>query len=260
MKSAAYHSVWDINLDSRMVSSKEGAATKIRVVAALYREMEEPRRSFLSQDNNFIVDRIREAYQRQSEREPIMGSALFSISRMRLDKFKVWLLSTQPSGDFWTSLYDFKGLERSGWGQDNSHIGRANLLEAVENYGEFQHVFKGSIWRHCMQGIRDLWEEAGSRVTNIHNAVLQVLLDNMLRDYGNDIAYTQGMESASIIGMALGGQVESLALLQAHVARFVTHINSGKLEGMPHAAFYGDVMFTRILHKRMAHLLPGRAV
>jgi hypothetical protein len=111
-----------------------------------------------------------------------------------------------------------------------------------------------------MQGIRDLWEEAGSKVTNIHNAVLQVLLDNMLRDYGNDIAYTQGKESASILGMALGGQVESLALLQAHVARFVTYINSGKLEGMPHAAFYGDVMFTRILHKRMAHLLPGRAV
>ena len=100
-----------------------------------------------------------------------------------------------------------------------------------------------------MQGITDLWEEPGSRVTSIHNAVLQVFLDNMLRDYGNDIAYTQGKESGSMVGMALGGQAESLALLQAHVAKFVTFIQSGKLEGMPHTAFYGDVSYTRILNK-----------
>ena len=259
VKNASYHHVWDINMDSRMVSSKEGATTKIRVIAALYREMEEQRRVFLSPDNDCTMPRITEAYYRQSEREPIMGSPLFSISRMRFlthlevvtnqDKFRVWLLSTQPSGDFWTSLFDFKGLERTGWGQDNSYIGRANLLEAVQNYGEFQHVFKGSIWRNCMQGITDLWEQPGSKVTSIHNAVLQVFLDNMLRDYGNDIAYTQGKESGSMVGMALGGQAESLALLQAHVAKFVTFIKSGQLEGMPHTAFYGDVSYTRILNK-----------
>ena len=33
------------------------------------------------------------------------------------------------------------------------------------------------------------------------------------------------------------------------MASFITYVNSGKLEGMPRTAFYGDVMFTRILNK-----------
>ena len=37
--------------------------------------------------------------------------------------------------------------------------------------------------------------------------------------------------------------------MKVHVARFVAFVKSGTLEGMPHTAFYGDLMFTRILNK-----------
>ena len=133
---------------------------------------------------------------------------------------------------------------------DSSYIGRAELLEALMNFAEFQRVFKGEAWRDCMAALRQLWEDQGTRVSKVHNVVLQVYLDNMLRDYSNDIAYTGGKVAANIDGaLALGGQRDSVALLRAHVDKFVTFIQSGTLEGMPHAAFYGDVMFTRILNK-----------
>ena len=243
---------WDI-----LVSNKEGAAAKVRVIAAFFMEMEDSRRLWLAPENEFDVDRVLEKYQRQRERPMAIGDPLYSISRMQTlmqleaykdpKKFQVWLLGTQPSGDFWTSLWDFKGFERSGWGMDNSLIGRSALLESLENYAEFQNTFKHPGFRSFMAPIRTLFEDPGSNVNRIHNVVLQVYLDNMLRDYDNDIAFTAGTVSASIAGMALGGVTESLALLAAHVDRFIAYINSGAVEVMPHTGFYGDLMFTRIV-------------
>ena len=135
---------------------------------------------------------------------------------------------------------------------DNSLIGRSALLESLENYAEFQNTFKHPGFRSFMAPIRTLFEDLGSNVNRIHNVVLQIYLDNMLRDYGNDIAFTAGTVSASVAGMALGGVTESLALLAAHVDRFIAYIKSGAVEGMPHTAFYGDPMFTRIRNKPWA--------
>ena len=259
VKKSSFGHVLDINLVERVVSNKEGAAAKVRVIAAFYREMTDTRRLWLSPENEFDVDRVLEKFQRQRERPMADSDPLYSISRMQTlmhleackepRKFQVWLLGTQPSGDFWTSLWDFKGFERTGWGMDNSLNGRSALLEALENYAEFQNTFKDPGFRSFMAPIRALFEDPGSNVNRIHNVVLQVYLDNMLRDYGNDIAFTAGTASASIVGLTLGGVPESLALLAAHIARFVAFIKSGTVEGMPHTAFYGDPMFTRIRNK-----------
>jgi len=118
------------------------------------------------------------------------------------------------------------------------------------NFAEFQRVFKGEAWRDCTAALSQLWEDQGTSVCGIHNVVLQVYLDNMLHDYINDIACTRGNVATNIDGnRALGGQQESIALLKAHVNNFITFIQSGILEGMSHTAFYGDVIFTRILNK-----------
>ena len=269
VKKAAFTSVNDINLDERMVANKEGAATKVRTVAALIREMHIGRLEYLCPDWEFNVDAVRERLQCQSERPMICGDEMFSLGRMmRLElltvwkdktKFEGWFLGRLPSACYSLSLWDFKGPESSGWGMDTSYLGRANLLEALENFDAFLGILKGDAFKRCMDPIRDLWMEPGSLVHQYHAVFLQFHLEKMIRDYYQDITMSTGKAARLMAGYALKGQTESVALLRANVDNFVTLIRSKTLEGAPHTAFYGDNKWVRITNKPAYPTSPGRS-
>ena len=269
VKKAAFTSINDINLDERMVANKEGAATKVRTVAALIREMHIGRLEYLCPDWEFNVDAVRERLQCQSERPMICGDEMFSLGRMmRLElltvwkdktKFEGWFLGRLPSACYSLSLWDFKGPESSGWGMDTSYLGRANLLEALENFDAFLGILKGDAFKRCMDPIRDLWMEPGSLVHQYHAVFLQFHLEKMIRDYYQDITMSTGKAARLMTGYALKGQTESVALLRANVDNFVTLIRSKTLEGAPHTAFYGDNKWVRITNKPAYPTSPGRS-
>ena len=54
VKKSSFGHVLDINLVERVVSNKEGAAAKVRVIAAFYREMTDTRRLWLSQRTSLM--------------------------------------------------------------------------------------------------------------------------------------------------------------------------------------------------------------
>ena len=172
------------------------------MVAALIREMHIGRLEYLCPDWEFGVDAVRERLKCQSERPMICGEETFSLGRMQRlelltvwkdkEKFEGWFLGKLPSGCYSLSLWDFKSPESSGWGMDTTYLGRANLLEAVENFDAFLGILKGDAFKRCMDPIRELWTEPGALVHQYHAVFLQYHLENMLRDYYQDITLSLG--------------------------------------------------------------------
>ena len=269
MKKAAFASVLDINLEEQLVTNKEGAAAKVRTVAALIREMAPQRREYLCPDWEFNVDTVQERLLSQSERSMVMGEEMFAVGQLQRlmwltvwtdkVKFEGWFLGRLPSGSYSLSLWDFKGPESSGWGFDMAWIGRSNLLEAVGNVEEFLRILKGDAFRGVMNPIRDLWIDPGALVQQYHAVFLQFYLERMMRDYYQDITQTSGKTASLIKGQALGGQAEAVALLRTQVDNFVTLVRGRTLEVAPHTAFYGDPKWIRISYKPPYSTAAGKS-
>ena len=71
----------------------------------------------------------------------------------------------------------------------------------------------------------------------------------MIRHYAQEMTKTHGKRTRISGGLALGGQAESVALLQWCVGEFVARVRGGTLEKAPHSRFYAGEQFTRIANK-----------
>jgi hypothetical protein len=117
------------------------------------------------------------------------------------------------------------------------------------SYGEFQHILKGDLFKGCFDPIRALWEDPSVRLHQYQATFIHCHLEAMIREYCEEVTTTVGKVSKLTVGLALGGQVESVALLQANVAKFVALFRSNILERTPHASFYESDIFLRIRNK-----------
>ena len=71
----------------------------------------------------------------------------------------------------------------------------------------------------------------------------------MIREYCEELTTTFGKVSKLTVGLPLGGQQESVALLKANVDKFVALFRGGLLEKTPHVSFYESDAFLRIQNK-----------
>ena len=271
VKKATLSSVLDINGEVRVVYSKEGGNARMKLWAALIRECEEPRlRVYLGLDYDSSTETIQDMMLAESERDMLQTDAMASLSRLdtisRLevwmdpDAFRHFLLLDLPQSDWQYSLRNFKGPESSAWTRDCAGQGRENLLQAVENLGNFQRVTKGEAYRDCMGPIRVLWEDPGRFVKKYHNEYLQFQLERMFRVYAHEVTKTQGKQARMAGGLALGGQKESVALLQWCVNEFVALVRSGTLEASPHERFYASEQYMRIANKSVREVAKSRTI
>ena len=237
-----------LSLDTVRMSSKIDAYKKVMILAAPLREMTPTLIARLCPDYVFEVDLVREECLRLKDRVLTDSDPCFGLTRMRgvmdlavwqdKEKFSVWFKGNHRLGDWTHSLWDFRGTESSGWGPDGDYQGRMNLLRAVEAWGDFQRVFKGEAFYKCTAPFRDLWESAHKYMENYHNVYIQFQIENMIRDYFHELCFTRGTDCVSIPGQRLGGQMESVSLLQKMVADLVVVAKSGQWEQAPHEKFY----------------------
>ena len=232
VKKATLNSVLDMNGDVRVVFSKEGGHARLRTYAALLREWAPERiRVFLGADYNSTMGRIRDGMMSESERAMVPGDAMLSLSRMdtivRLaawqdqEAFQHFLLLDLPMSDWQFSLKQLKSPEASMWGRDCDRQGSENLLGAIMNWFNFQRVTKDELFHRCGDPIRELFEDQSQVVSRYYNDFLQFQLERMIRGYAQELTQTEGKVARLAGGLALGGQGESVALLQWFVKEFV---------------------------------------
>ena len=56
-----------------------------------------------------------------------------------------------------------------------SYVGRADILDAMEKYGEFQRIIKGDKFGDCVGQLQALLEAADDAIANYHNAYIHFL-------------------------------------------------------------------------------------
>ena len=270
VKKATLASVLDINGEVRVVFNKEGGSVRMRQWAALLREWEYARvQLFLGLDYDATIEQIRDAMLSESDRVMVQGDAMFSLSRlnsvrlleawMNPEAFRCFLLLDLPVSNWKHSLLDFIEPECSAWTRDCALQGSRNLARAVENFGNFQRVMKGEPFRDCMAPIRVLWEDPGRFVERYQNEFLHFWLERMIRSYAQEQTKTQGKMARAAGGLALGGQGESVALLNWCVAEFVALVRGGTLEPAPHERFYASEQWARVVNKPVAGGAKGKS-
>ena len=257
VKKATLSSVLDINGDVRAVYSKAGGSARMKQWAALVRAWDPARlKALLGLDYDASIEDIRDAMLSESERVLEPGDAMFSLSRLdsilRLEAwkneevFRSFLLLELPVANWKHSLMDFKEPEHSAWTMDCDPGGRDNLLQAVMNWGNFVRVVYGNEYSGCAAPIRHLFEDSDRCVTKYQNAFLQCQLEWTIRRYAQEMTKTPGRRARICGGLALGGQGESVALLQWCVGEFVALVRGGTLEAAPHTQFYASAQYTRV--------------
>ena len=269
VKKATLSSVLDINGEVRVVYNKEGGNARIRMYAALLREWAPDRlRVFLGADFDSSMERIRDGMMSESEREMLPGEAMLSLSRMdtivRLEAwqdpeaFKHFLLLDLPMSDWQFSLKHFRSPETSMWTKNYDRQGSDNLLAATMNWFNFQRVTKDERFHRCGDPIRELFEDQGRFIYRYYNDFLQFQLERMIRGYAQELTQTQGKVARLAGGLALGGQGESVALLQWFVREFVGLARGGTWERAPHDQHYGSEQYRRIANKPGAGDAKGK--
>lgn len=259
IKKSSLVSVLDINRDTQLMATKEGGASKVERVAGLIREWDKDRMDHFLPNRHFVVSDMQARLLRQSERQMVVGSPFASLSRLSVltlteawtnpIKFERWCLSLVRGADFSESLWDFISPDSSAWGRDTFQLGRHNLLEAVVCWGEFQCIIKGAAFKGCVNSIRDLWEDPEIHLEHYQSTFIHCQLEVMIREYCEELTTTFGKVSKLTVGLPLGGQQESVALLKANVDKFVALFRGGLLEKTPHVSFYESDAFLRIQNK-----------
>ena len=89
------------------------------------------------------------------------------------------------------------------------------------NWFNFQRVTKDELFHRCGDPIRELFEDQGRVVSGYYNDFLHFQLGRMIRGYAQELTQTEGKLARLAGGLALGGQGESVAVLQWFVREFV---------------------------------------
>ena len=88
--------------------------------------------------------------------------------------------------------------------------------------------------------LRELWEAQERFVDKYHAVYLQFHLETLIRSYFKEVSQTRGTKCYAGHQLPLGGQAESVSLLQHLIAEFAADLKSGtKWETAPHTRFYG---------------------
>ncbi len=110
------------------------------------------------------------------------------------------------------SLWDFKDRDQ-GWTYDTDWHGHQNLLQAFENFVDFQRIIKGEAYQGCATPLREIWESQTQVVNKYHAVYLQFHLETLIRAYFKEVSQTRGTKCYASYQLPLGGQAESVALL-----------------------------------------------
>lgn len=249
VKKLAMTSTVDFNGNEVVLTSKEGAEKRIIQLAGPRREMTNERFDRVFPQWVCDIDQFRELCMDSKDRIMAGGDPLNSLARLRaimdlnvwkdVDKFTKALLGITRSGDWSVSLWDFRDREQ-GWTFDTDWQGHQNLLRSFENFVDFQRIIKGEAFHGCAKPLRELWEAQEQFVNRYHAVYLQFHLETLIRSYFKEVSQTRGTKCYAGHQLPLGGQAESVSLLQHLIAEFITDLKSGtKWETAPHTRFYG---------------------
>ena len=90
------------------------------------------------------------------------------------------------------SLRDFGRTGSAEWGMNTSYVGRAEILDAMEMWGEFQRIFKGDGFASCVGQLRTLWEAADDPIAHYHNVYIHFQMEALICSYYEDIGGHSG--------------------------------------------------------------------
>jgi hypothetical protein len=134
-----------------------------------------------------------------------------------------------------------------------------NLLLAVEQWNDFQRIFKGEAFANSMYPLRALWESGDRYMERYHNTFIQYHLETLIRDYFHELCVTKGrICETTIPNLPLGSQRESVALLRGMVDRFVKAVVDDTWERAPHEIFYQPSSTFSNIEGKPAHTRPAR--
>lgn len=238
-----------MNGEIRVVINKEDAQKRVTLLGGLLREMHPDRFCRFCRDYSYEVSTFREEARRLKESNVLIETdPCYSIVRLRHvqdlevwlnpEVFSVWILGHWKTDDWTYSLRNFAAPSCTGWEQNTDYQGRKNLKTALENWIDFQRIFKGEEFYGALNALFKLWDAPGDPMSRHDNTQLQYYLEDMIRVYFYELCRTNGTMCFMVTGQALKGQAESVRLLQALANKLATKISNKDLEAAPAHMFY----------------------
>lgn len=249
VKKASRVETVDMNGDIRIVINKEDAQKRVTLLGGLLREMHPDRFNLFCRDYSYEVATFREEARRQKENKVMRNDdSCYSVVRMRNvqdlevwtnpEVFSVWILGHWKTDDWTFSLRNFTAPMCTGWDKTTDYQGRKNLKIALENWIDFQRIFKGEAFHGALDALFQLWDAPGDPMSSHDNMQLQYHLEYMIRTYFYELCRTTGTVCCTVAGQALRGQSESVALLKALANALAASISNGVMETSPAHRFY----------------------
>ena len=249
VRKAARVEVVDMNQEIRIVINKEEAQKRVTMLGGLLREMHPDRFARFCRDYTYDVATFREEARRQKENKVMRDDdPCYSIVRMQHvqdlevwmnpDVFSVWILGHWKTDDWTYSLRNFSAPRCTGWDRNTDYQGRKNLKIALENWIDFQRIFKGEEFHGALDDLFKLWDAPGDPMSRHDNTQLQYHLEDMIRIYFYELCRTNGTSCCMVKGQLLHGQAESVALLKVLANALVISISGREMEASPAPMFY----------------------
>lgn len=249
VRKAARVEVVDMNQEIRIVINKEEAQKRVTMLGGLLREMHPDRFARFCRDYSYDVATFREEARRQKENKGLKDAdPCYSIVRMQHvqdlevwsnpEVFSVWILGHWKTDDWTYSLRNFAAPRCTGWDQNTDYQGRKNLKIALENWIDFQRIFKGEEFHGALNELFKLWDAPGDPMSRHDNCQIQYHLEDMIRGYFYELCRTHGTSCCMVEGQPLHGQAESVALLKVLANNLAVLISSREMEASPAPMFY----------------------